>query len=151
MTTSDTTNKVVKSKKVNWCTLYLTYFHTNGQKRASGQKCRNHLLLQISRTRCTVCPQIRTASVIHMHEGGRSVPVSTTVKQQYTHAAHCCNEGAMFLPLIYPDYTMVCESLFHGAIHLSICFSSADCHTVSYTGRTLSPNSSFATWQHAGI
>lgn len=25
--------------------------------------------------------------------------------------AYCCNEGVMFLPLIYPDYTMERESL----------------------------------------
>lgn len=54
----------------------------------------------------------------------------------------------MFLPLIYPDYTMVCESLFMEPcvlpLHLSICVFSADCtgnYTVSYTGQTFtSPN-----------
>lgn len=50
----------------------------------------------------------------------------------------------MFLPLIYPDYTMVRESLFMEqpcvpSLHLSIClFSSSDCrgvYTVSFTGQ----------------
>lgn len=57
------------------------------------------------------------------------------------HMAHCCNEGVMFLPLIYPDYTMERESLLMEPcvppLHLSIClFSSSDGRgncTVSYT------------------
>ena len=40
------------------------------------------------------------------------------------HMAHCCNEGVMFLPLIYPDYTMERESLLMEpcvpSLHLSI-------------------------------
>lgn len=69
------------------------------------------------------------------------------------HMAHCCNEGVMFLPLIYPDYTMERESLLMEPcvppLHLSIClFSSSDCRgncTVSHTGQTCtSPHSSLA-------
>lgn len=40
------------------------------------------------------------------------------------HMAHCCNEGVMFLPLIYPDYTMERESLVKEpcvpSLHLSL-------------------------------
>lgn len=64
-------------------------------------------------------------SAYHMYVGGMSVQVSTTMRRQYVHTAQCCNEGVMFLPLIYPDYTMECESLLMEPcvppLHLSIC------------------------------
>lgn len=45
------------------------------------------------------------------------------------HMAHCCNEGVMFFPLIYPDYTIKRESRLMEpsvpALHLPICLLSS--------------------------
>lgn len=62
------------------------------------------------------------------------------------HMAHCCNEGVMFLPLIYPDYTIKRESLLmepcvpplHLSIHLFSSFNFWGTSTVPYSGRTRS-------------
>lgn len=56
--------------------------------------------------------------------------------------AYCCNEGVMFLPLIYPDYTMERESLLMEpcvpSLHLSVSsplLIAGETVTVSYTGQ----------------
>lgn len=67
-------------------------------------------LTATSRASCIVCPHMKTVHII-MYVCGWEEGAGFHNHEATAHMAHCCNEGAMFLPLIYPDYTMECESL----------------------------------------
>lgn len=72
-----------------------------------------------------VCPHMSMVPVVHVW--GRKARAGFHNHEATVHIAHCCNEGVMFLPLIYPDYTMERESLLKEpcvpALHLSIRLS----------------------------
>lgn len=67
-------------------------------------------LTATSRPRYIVCPHIRTVHII-LYVWGWEECAGFHNHEATVHMAHCCNEGVMFLPLIYPDYTMERESL----------------------------------------
>lgn len=137
-----------------------SYFHTtskNSQKwranRDSNGTCCNFQTISFKQIHFLISGQCIS------YVWGREVSAGFNNHEATVHMAHCCNEGVMFLPLIYPDYTMERESLLMGPcvppLHLPIClFSSSDfwgTRTVSHTGHTCSsPNSSLARW-HIGI